>query len=290
MFKRITRNHSNISNADLKTLTQLHKTPIRETREEMPIFQSFKPGFTHQADLLYLPTAVFGYKFLLVVVDNHTRHFDAEPIKKRDSGQVAKAFEKIYKRIDLPKRIEVDDGSEFKSQVKTYFENNDVEMRVANTNRHRQEGLVEARNGVIGKVIMMILNVKELKNKKTSKDWFKNMATFRNLIEELNDGVQYQPLVDDVQENIRVTDNNKELLPQGSEVRVQLDYPIDLAKEKRMYGKFRAGDIRWSTNIKTIEWNVLQPNQPPLYKVDGESILRTRQQLQVVRLPRFQQV
>ena len=95
MYKKLVRNRTDISNADLKTLTQLHKTPIREAREEMPIFQSFKPGFTHQADLQYLPTAVFGYKFLLVVVDNHTRHFDAEPIKKRDSVQVAKAFEKI---------------------------------------------------------------------------------------------------------------------------------------------------------------------------------------------------
>jgi hypothetical protein len=290
MFKRIIGNHTNLRNADIKTLTQLHKTPIRETKDEMPVFQNFKANVTHQADLLYLPTAVFGYKFLLVVVDNHTRHFDAEPIKKRDSGQVAKAFAKIYSRIDLPERIEVDDGSEFKSQVKTYFEENDVDIRVAQTNRHRQEGLVEARNGVVGKVIMMILNAKELKNKKTSKDWFKNKATFRSLIEELNEGVQHQPLVDDVQENIRVTDNNKELLPIGTEVRVQLDYPIDLAKEKRMYGKFRAGDIRWSTNIKTIEWNVLQPNQPPMYKVNGESILRTRQQLQVVKLQRFQQV
>lgn len=288
MFKRITRNYSDISNADLKTLTQLHKTPIRETKEEMPIFQNFKPGITHQADLLYLPTAVFGYKYLLVVVDNHTRHFDAEPIKKRDSGQVVKAFEKIYNRIDLPKRIEVDDGSEFKSQVRIYFEDNNVEMRVAETNRHRQEGLVEARNGVIGKVIMMILNAKELKNKKTSKDWFKNMSTFRKLIEELNDSIQYKPQTEDVQENIRVSENNKELLPQGTEVRVQLDYPMDLAKEKRMFGKFRAGDIRWSTNIKTIEWNVLQPNQPPMYKVNGESILRTRQELQVVKMPRFQ--
>jgi hypothetical protein len=288
MYKKLVKNRTDISNADLKTLTQLHKTPIRETKEEMPVFQNFKANFTHQADLLYLPTAVFGYKFLLVVVDNHTRHFDAEPIKKRDSGQVAKAFEKIYSRIDLPKRIEVDDGSEFKSQVKTYFEEHDVEMRVAQTNRHRQEGLVESRNGVLGKLIMMILNVKELKNKKTSKDWFKNMTTFRSLIDELNENIQYQPQVDDIQENIRVSENNKELLPQGTEVRVQLDYPIDLAKEKRMFGKFRAGDIRWSTNIKTIEWNVLQPNQPPMYKVNGESILRTRQQLQVVRLPRFQ--
>jgi len=289
MYKKLVKNRTDISNADLKILTQLHKTPIRETKEEMPVFQNFKADITHQADLLYLPTAVFGYKFLLVVVDNHRRHFDAGPIKKRDSGEVSRAFEKIYSRIDLPERIEVDDGSEFKKQVKTYFHENDVEMRVAQTNRHRQEGLVEARNGVVGKLIMMILNVKELKTKKTSKDWFKNMDTFRELIQDLNDNIPYQPQVDDIQENIRVTDNNKELLPIGTQVRVQLDYPIDLAKEKRMYGKFRAGDIRWSTNIKTIAWNVLQPNQPPMYKVDEESILRTRQQLQVVKTPQFRQ-
>ncbi len=63
MYKTLVKNRTDTSNADLKTLTQLHKTPIWETKEEMPVLQNFRANFTHQADLLYLPTAVFGYEF-----------------------------------------------------------------------------------------------------------------------------------------------------------------------------------------------------------------------------------
>ena len=79
-----------------------------------------------------------------------------------------------------------------------------------------------------------------------------------------------------------VTDENRNLLSIGTNVLVSLDYPIDIANEKRQYGKFRAGDIRWSKEPKEIKWIVLKPNQPPMYRVSGEHILRTRQQLQVV--------
>jgi hypothetical protein len=82
-----------------------------------------------------------------------------------------------------------------------------------------------------------------------------------------------------------VSDKNRDLLEIGTKVLVTLDYPIDIVTGKKLYGKFRKSDIRWSRDAKKIIWVVLKPNQPPMYRVDGEEILRTRQQLQVIRRP-----
>lgn len=48
--------------------------------------------------------------------------------------------------------IEVDSGSEFKGEVKKYFEDTDVRIKVAKPGRHRQISLVERRNQIIGKL------------------------------------------------------------------------------------------------------------------------------------------
>ena len=72
-------------------------------------------------------------------------------------------------------------------------------------------------------------------------------------------------------------------------VRTSLDYPKEIGTNKRLHGnKFRATDIRWSREIRPIEWVSLYPGQPPLYRVQGEKILRTKQQLQVISLPQNQ--
>jgi hypothetical protein len=287
MYKSVLKEVTNTTNQNAKILSQLHQKPKRDKKDETPVFQNFVPNYTHQADLLYLPTAKYGYKMLLVVVDNHTHKFDAEPLKEKSSEYVAKAFKRLYDRFPLPKRIEVDSGTEFKGEVHTFFKNKNIDIRTAPTARHRMQGLVEARNGVIGKMMMFILDSNELKTGKTSKDGYKSEKEFRHLIKLLNEKNTYKPMTDDMQSNIRVTDNNKNILPQGTEVRVELDYPVDVAKEKRQYGKFRTGDIRFSKEVKPIVWNVLQPNQPPMYKVEGENHLRTRNQLQVIKQPNW---
>jgi hypothetical protein len=281
MYKNILKALAKSDDKNITVLKQLHKKPNAESGDNMPTFQNFKANFSHQADLVHVPTSKFGYKYILVVVDAYSRHFEAEPLKLKSSDATLKGFENIYKRWPLPKRIEMDDGTEFKGAVKSYFQSHDVLIRYAMTNRHRQQGLVEARNSVIGKVIMMLLDLKEIETKKTSKDWFKSMEEFRKLIQLINDNIKYKPI--DNATNLKITDANRNIFPTGTKVRVTIDYPIDIANEKRQYGKFRAGDIRWSKDIKVIEWNVLKPGQPPMYKVSGESVLRTIQQLQVVK-------
>ena len=280
MFKNIVKALAKADEKSVDLLHQLHQKPASEDGINMPTFQDFKPNFSHQADLVHVPTSKFGYKYILVVVDDYSRHFEAEPLKKKSAEATAKAFENIYSRWSLPKRIELDEGTEFQGDVKSYFKSHDVQIRYAMTNRHRQQGLVEARNGVIGKIIMMLLDLKEIETKKTSKDWFKSMEEFRKLIQFINDNIKYKPGKE--LDNLMITDANHNILPTGTKVRVALDYPIDIANEKRQHGKFRAGDIRWSKDIKLIEWDVLKPGQPPMYKISGEPILRTIQQLQVI--------
>jgi hypothetical protein len=272
---------------DTLTLKRLQKIPEAEKGDNIPVFDDFKPHFTNQADLLHLPTAKGGYQYLLVVVDNYSRKFDAEPMKIKSSDATLSAFKRLYERglIKEPKFLELDSGTEFHGAVKDYFENKGIMIRYAMTNRHRQQGLVESRNNVLGKVIMSILNLKEIKTKKTAVDWYKSKADFRNLIMLINSHIKHNPTNGEATDILgpKVTDANRDLLTIGTKVLISLDYPKDIANQKRLYGKFRAGDVRWSSIPKKIEWIVLKPNQPPMYKIDGEEVLRTKQQLQIIR-------
>ena len=280
MLKKIIKAMSEGEKLNADLLYRLHKTPIQDKGVEMPNFRDFKPNFTHQADLLHLPTAKFGYKYLLIVVDDYSRKFIAEPLKYKTSYTTMQGFKKIYEKWKLPKLMELDAGTEFHGDVETYFKSNGVKVRYAMTNRHRQQGLVESRNSVIGKVLFYIMNLKEMKTKKTSVDWYRSKEEFEKLMELINNEIKYKPPTEDGP--IKVTKNNRDLLTLGTKVLVSLDYPIDVAHEKRQDGKFRAGDIRWSKEPKEIEWIVLKPNQPPMYRVTGEKVLRTINQLQVI--------
>ena len=69
---------------------------------------------------------------------------------------------------------------------------------------------------------------------------------------------------------------------------VALDEPRGVIGEE-LYGIFRASDIRWDPEIRTIKQCVLRPEQPPMYLVSGThgklGVMRaayTRNKLQVV--------
>ena len=71
-------------------------------------------------------------------------------------------------------------------------------------------------------------------------------------------------------------------LEQGTKVRVALVAPKDNVTGKRLHGKFRDSDVRWSTKISTITHTILKPNQPPMYIVDDDySAAHTKEQLQI---------
>ena len=82
-----------------------------------PRFDASTKNEIHQADLLFLPHDSVNrktYKYALTVVDIESRYKEAEPLTSKDSSEVAKAFENIYKRkLNYPKLLQVNPGREF---------------------------------------------------------------------------------------------------------------------------------------------------------------------------------
>ena len=101
------------------------------------------------ADLLFLPTDVFGYKYLLAVVDLATNEFDIEAIKSKEPIYILKAFEKMVAReyINLPKSsIATDGGSEFKGVFHKYLYDNDILHKQTLLGRHKQLSSIDNLN------------------------------------------------------------------------------------------------------------------------------------------------
>ena len=63
--------------------------------------------------------------------------------------------------LEFPYVLQFDNGSEFKGELKKYLNEQGVSVRYTKTNRHRQNSVVEARNKVLG---TLILNINQLKN------------------------------------------------------------------------------------------------------------------------------
>ena len=85
-----------------------------------PKFDVATPNSVHQADLLFLPHDKLPrrrkiYKYALTVVDIASRYKEAEPLTSKDSDEVTKAFQSIYRRSPLtwPQMLQVEPGCEF---------------------------------------------------------------------------------------------------------------------------------------------------------------------------------
>ncbi len=56
------------------------------------------------ADLLFLPTAKLGFKYLFGIVDLATDEFDIEAIKSKEPATVLKAIKKCFTRNNIDKQ------------------------------------------------------------------------------------------------------------------------------------------------------------------------------------------
>ena len=276
-------------NTENELIFNLFKKPSKEKYSEMPHFiNTFTKDYEHQADLLQMPNDN-GYKYILVVTDIGTRISDAEPLKTKNSKEVAKAFKTIYKRgiLTMPASITMDSGTEFKGHVKQYFKRKNVSIKYAKPGRHRQLALVERTNYYISKALFKRMYSQEILTQKKSVEW-----------------VDYLPIIIDIINYVRKRDpikppdkplpictkNDCNLIPIGTKVRPILDNPTEYLTKKRLHGKFRVTDMRWDPQIRIVKDILLLPNMPPLYllndkkdvnKVDNQ-VAYTKKQLQIV--------
>ena len=73
--------------------------------------------------------------------------------------------------LEFPYVLQFDNGSEFKGEFKKYLNEQGISIRYTKTNRHRQNSVVEARNKVLGTLILKFQAMKELETKKKSTEW-----------------------------------------------------------------------------------------------------------------------
>ena len=272
----------NISSKESHLIKDLMQVPKKDVKNNIPHHISFKKDVTHQLDLLFLPSDN-GYKYALTVIDVYQKTADAEPIKSKTSKAVVDALKKIYSRSYLNKPtifFQVDSGTEFISEFTKYAEQNQIAIRRALPNRHRQQAVIEALNGTIARVIFELQNIEELGTRKVNKKWIKALPT---VVKEYNEMIKENKPKKETIGKAKCEGDACNLLQEGDSVRVILDYPINIATGKKLDGKFRKTDIRWSEKIHKIENIVIAPNQPPLYQLEGIQANYTKNQLKKVK-------
>lgn len=258
----------------------MYKKPKKDKGLNAPHFMESKPHFTQQADLLYLPNDN-GYKYALVVVDVYDGRVDAKPLKTKKATEVLNAFKNIYKKgiLKKPHIITFDEGREFKGPVKKWFQEKKVQVKYAQPGRHRQVGFVESKNKQIALGLFKRMTAQEILTGVPSFEWVEDLP---KIIAGINEYAKPRKKVSDYADPVCEGDSCT-LLDIGTKVRVALDNPITAdEKGKRLHGKFRATDIRWSPEVHTITNIYLNPGAPPLYQVDNGKVAYTKNQLQVV--------
>lgn len=271
-------------------LYQLYKKVTKDPSHLAPKIMDppdHTPNLIQQADLLYMPTDD-GYMYGLTVVDTGSRITDCEPMRERSAADALAAIKTIYARKILKEpsiSIEVDSGSEFKGVFAQYFKDRNVFVRVAQTGRSRQQGLVENRNGLIGRTLLRRMAGEELLTKEKSVEWVQylpKLITWMNK-EYMMKKITLKPK--EILADVKVDKKKKNnYLEEGTVVRVQLDKPADALTGRKLHGTFREGDILWSMKAAKIKRIQMIPNQPVMYKVEGYTPLFTINQLQVVNL------
>lgn len=230
----------------------------------------YRAGVYHQMDLLFLPQDENGSKYLLVVVDIGSGATDARPLKDKTGVGVLKAVKSIYskhKYLSEPRYVHVDAGNEF-NDTRHYLHEENIGVRVASVGRHSQQAIVEHMNKEIGSAILKLQTHNEILLGQPDRDWVAYLDDILKLINEHAKQTKLPLPIQDDEADAKCQGSECDILDEGTQVRVKLDYPIDIYNS-RLHGKFRSGDIRWSLKPHTISKVLIFPNQPVRYCVEG---------------------
>jgi hypothetical protein len=182
--------------------------PQKETKLEAPRFYNYVQNDTHQADILFLPHdkkkvngKMVDYAYALVVTDADTGLCDAEPMPFREGWKgpteedVISAIQKIYGRkyLKFPAHMVTDSGKEFGDKFRAYFAFNKTSVRKALAGRHRQLGLVERKNQIIGRVLFMRMFAQETLTGEPSREWIDDLPL---IIEKMIEKYGHKPYTD----------------------------------------------------------------------------------------------
>ena len=245
---------------------KLRLKPRKPKANEIYRIDKGPKNLTHQADLLFLPPDG-EYKYALVVADVGTRLVDAEPITGKSSKAVLEALNKIYSRktIQMPKRIKVDFGTEFKGEAEKYLDKHNVEITVGKPGRHKMQAIVESKNKTIGEKLFERMQKEQLITGHASDEWVSYLPT---VIKTMNAKTRAKNKKEKLNDKQPVKNTVKVIFDIGDQVRVKADEPFDPSSGKRLRTGFRATDFRWHPLIRTVKDIHIHPYKPPLYILD----------------------
>lgn len=206
--------------------------------------------FNFMADILMLPIIKeTKQRYLLVVVDLWSNEFDIEPLITKTAKECLEAFKTIIKRpyLKLPQgSIRTDNGGEFKDVFHTFLKDNNINHRLSNPHRHKQNANVESLNLQLGRIFMTYLTNMELKTKNPYHKWTDILEIVRvelNKVRKIPDGNPFnlEPILynDDIPK-----------FKVGDVVIHKLDHPKNAMGRNETTEQFRQGDIRWDLNNK----------------------------------------
>lgn len=283
-----------LRNQDL--IDQLYHQPTKERITPSYKHSILIPNYLHQADILYLPEDPTGYKYLLTLIDVHNSLAGAYPLKDMDSKTIINGFEEIYgtyhRLLSYPKVLQVD--NQFKNRLfQNWARDRVIRLKVNLPYRSRQNAHIERLNQEIGEILFKIMLDEEITTGRQSKTWipyYRAIINYHNnrIIETL--GPRRERLnIDTTRTAIRFNKDSKYLIKNGTIVRRLLDSPVEYLG-KRLHGKFRKTDMKWSRELYTVIETIAIPGNPPLYKIMNITTrlpvraLFTNEQLQIIQI------
>ena len=263
-----------------------------------PKFDVSSPNAVHQADLLFLPHDQLPHgrkvcKYALTVVDVASRYKAAEPLTSKESDEVSKAFQRIYRRGPLkwPQLLQVDPGRVFMEAVTKVMENNKTAIRRGRTEIHRDQAIVQRFNRTLAERLFGYQYAVEMNMKhigKRSTEWVKRLP---EVVSDLNNEVTRligkKPAQAIKEKSVssepstpysRPVGVNEKKTPSLSQSEISVYQPGELEGDGR-----RATDPIWSLKVYNIEKVVTKPEEPVMYYLfDGLKRGFVREELMVV--------
>ena len=261
-----------------------------------PKFDVATPNSVHQADLLFLPHDKLPrgrkiYKYALTVVDVASRYKEAEPLTSKDSAEVAKAFQSIYRRSPLtwPQMLQVDPGREFMGSVTQEMEKHKTYIRRGRTEIHRDQAIVERFNRTLSERLFGHQYAVEmlLPEGARSTAWAKRLPDVVSALNnEVTSLIGKKPAVAIKEKAVSSKPSTKYSRPVG--LKEQKLPPLINVRYLYQPGELEGGTKRatdpiWSLKVYQVVKNTTKPNEPVVYYLsDGPKRGFVREELLVV--------
>ena len=261
---------------------------------QRPTFDVELPNAVHQADLLFLPHDKLPrgrkiFKYALTVVDVASRFKAAEPLTSKDSSEVSKAFQKIYKGpLKWPKILQVDPGREFMGDVTKEMSKHETRIRRGNPNVHRDQGIVERFNRTLGERLFSFQYSQEmnLKSGERSTEWVKRLPEVVKALNNETTRLTGKKPIDAIKKKVVDSKKPNYSRPVGKNEK-RLDSSVNVrflfAPGELEGGQRRATDPNWSLKVFSIDRAIVNEKEPVLYYLkDGPKRGFVREELMIV--------